>query len=103
MPLQIDHDRHLTKVDKSSKICKAFVEKNTKVRQTTITNDKNRRILGVKTRRSSKKVKFSKVEKTISSLELMIRFDENVRTGPLSVRVSPQVPENVKVLGTKKS
>ena len=54
-------------------------------------------------KRSSQKVDFWKVEKTVNSLELMIRSDQNVRTDPLSVLVSPQVPENGKFLGTRKS
>ena len=48
------------------------------------------------------KIDFAKVEKTVNSLQLMIRLGESVRMDPLSPLVSPQVPENVQTLGTEK-
>ena len=40
--------------------------------------------------------------RTVNSLEHMIRYYKSVHMDPLSPLVSPQVPENVQVLGTEK-
>ena len=73
----------VTKIEKSSLKYQALERKNTIMRQTTNTSEKNREILNEISSKRAKKSIFKKKKK--NSLEHMIRSDQNVRTDPLTL------------------